>query len=216
MRVGISLSRGTPGGPSGSRRTPKGRAPCLSSFKEDWLDDQVLKGSQPHCHACRQLFWPTASPTVRASSQIPKTIPRVAQPSPEHSIPTRLKELKVIKCENLLDRDLVVLVLVGSFDKVLQKVAGKCQLLIKQHFQDKPVVPGDLNGVSGLVEELENLLGVNFAISTRPLAVDQSEEPGHEVQCFRFRQSFISVSVHLGIEVVDRSWRTYETSAQGI
>ena len=73
----------------------------------------------------------------------------------------------------------------------------KSSYLIQKHFQGKPVVPGDLERVSGLVEELENLVGVNFAISTRPLAVDQSEEPGHEVQCFRFGQSFISVSVHL-------------------
>ena len=38
--------------------------------------------------------------------------------------------------------------------------------LIQKHFQGKPVVPGDLERVSGLVEELENLVGVNFAIST--------------------------------------------------
>ena len=84
-----------------------------------------------------------------------------------------------------------------SVGKLKLRRIKKASHLIQKHFQGKPVVPGDLKRVSGLVEELKNLVDVNFAISTWPLAVDQSEEPGHEVQCFRFRQSFVSVSVQL-------------------
>ena len=73
----------------------------------------------------------------------------------------------------------------------------KSSHLIKKNFQGKTVVPGDLEWVCGLVEELEDLCDVDLAVSNRPLAVDQSEESGHEAQSFRFHQSFVSVSVQL-------------------
>ena len=59
--------------------------------------------------------------------QIAEAFPRVAELH-KHVV-GKLDELKVVEGENLLDFDLVIFVLVSSFDKVLHKMADKCKLL---------------------------------------------------------------------------------------
>ena len=59
--------------------------------------------------------------------QIAEAFPRVAEL--RKHIVGKLDELKVVEGENLLDCDLAIFVLVSSFDKVLHKMADKCQLL---------------------------------------------------------------------------------------
>ena len=59
--------------------------------------------------------------------QVGEAFPRVAELH-KHVV-GKLDELKVVEGENLLDFDLVIFVLVSSFDKVLHKMADKCKLL---------------------------------------------------------------------------------------
>merc|ERR1719458_587160 len=127
------------------------------------------------------------SPKVRISSIVtsPTSYNQVGQAAVRADqvrdrLDGRLNEFKVSEGEDLLNCDLSILVLVGSLNKVLQQVAHQCQLLVEKHFDGKLVIPGNFE----LIEELENLVNVNFVVGV--VGVDEGEQLAQEVQGFGF------------------------------
>ena len=99
----------------------------MSNFEQSNFELSNFELSKFDIHPGAMPTWKQHISKKAFPYQIAEAFPRVAEL--HKHIVGQLDELKVVEGENLLDFDLVIFVLVSSFDKVLHKMADKCKLL---------------------------------------------------------------------------------------